>query len=203
MFSKVSVSVAVLALVCNAAFAVIPACPPDFKLQYQDFSIGSINLVSLVGAGGEAASTNESLILNNQTDCKLCSSATQGATVAFLQSGTVIGWCGGAWDVMQEAIVGGEQIQLVGDGCASKMEMQGLSIGLGQMVTKLDGSGVATGSHTLASIMNQTAANSAGTMAESSVVLAGQLSSVSGGPSTSGQATSTLTVGTTQTQLDL
>jgi hypothetical protein len=203
MFSKVSVSVAVLALVCNAAFAVIPTCPPDFKLQYQDFSIGSINLVGLVGAGGEATSTNETLILNNQTDCKLCSSATQGATVAFLQSGTVIGQCGGAWDVMQEAIVGGEQIQLIGDGCASKMEMQGLSIGLGQMVTKIDGSGVATGSHTLASVMNQTAANSAGTMAESSVVLAGQLSSVSGGPSTSGQATSTLTVGTTQTQLDL
>ncbi len=203
MFSKVSVSVAVLALVCNAAFAVIPTCPPDFKLQYQDFSIGSINLVGLVGAGGQATSTNETLILNTQVDTKLCSSATQGATVAFLQSGCVIGQCGGAWDVMQEAIVGGEQIQLIGDGCASKMEMQGLSIGLGQMVTKIDGSGSANGSHTLASVMNQTAANSAGTMAESSVVLAGQLSSVSGGPSTTGQATSNLIVGTSQTQLDL
>jgi len=203
MFSKVSVSVAVLVLLCNAAFAVIPTCPPNFKLQYQDFTIGSINLVGLVGADGQASSTNEILILNNQTDCKLCSSATQGATVAFLQAGSVIGVCGGAWDVMQEAIVGGEQVQLIGDGCNSKMEMQGLSLALGQQVTKLDGTGNATGSHTLATVMDQAAANSAGTMAESSVVLAGQLSTVSGGPCTTGQATSTLNVGTTQTQLDL
>jgi len=203
MFSKVSVSVAVLTLLCNAAFAVIPTCPPDFKLQFQDFSIGSINLVSLVGAGGEASSTNNTMILNAQADTKLCSTAAQAATVVFVQSGCVIGQCGGAWNVMQEAMVGGEQIQLIGDGCGSKMETQGLMVGLGQMVTKVDGSGVATGNHTLAVIQDQAATNSAGTMSESSVVLAGQLSSVSGGPSTSGQATSTLTVGTTQTQLDI
>jgi len=203
MFGKVIVSVAVLTLLCNAALAVIPTCPPDFKLQYQDFSIGSINLVSLVGAGGEATSTNNTMILNNQTDTKLCSSAYQDALVVFVQSGCVIGQCGGAWNVMQEAIVGGEQVQLIGDGCGPKMETQGLMVALGQMVTKVDGSGNATGNHTLAVVQNQAAINSAGTMTESSVVLAGQLSGVIGGPSTSGQATSTLTVGTTQTQLDL
>jgi hypothetical protein len=203
MFSKVSVSVAVLTLLCNAAFAVIPTCPPDFKLQYQDFSIGSTNLVGLVGAGGQATSTNNAMILNTQADTKLCSTAYQDALVVFVQSGCVVGSCGGLWDVQQLAMVGGEQIQLVGDGCGSKIETQGLMVGLTQMVTKVDGSGDATGSHTLAVVQNQAAVNSAGTMNESSVVLAGQLSGVIGGPSTSGQATSNLTVGTTQTQLDM
>ena len=203
MFGKVIVSIAVLTLLCNAALAVIPTCPPDFKLQYQDFSIGSINLVGLVGSTGLASSTNTALILNTQTDCKLCSSGAQDATVAFVQAGSVIGNCGGAWDVMQEAIVVGEQVQLIGDGCASKMEWQGLSVGLGQQVTKVDGTGTATGDHSLASVLSQTAANSAGTMAEASVVLAGQNSVVTGGPCTTGQATSTLNLGTSQTQLDL
>jgi hypothetical protein len=72
---------------------------------------------------------------------------------------------------------------------------------LTQGVVKVDGTGSANGAHTLASVQNQGAGNSAGTMGESNVVLAGQLSSVSGGPSTSGMATGGLLVTTTQTQV--
>jgi hypothetical protein len=203
MLKSILFSLVAMVLLSSPALAVLPECPLDFKLQNQDFTIGSMNLVSLVGAGGESTSTNTVMLLNNQSDNKLCSWACQDALVMFVQSGCVTGTCGGAWHVMQDAIVAGDQLQLIGDGCGEKLESQGLAVGLGQEVMKLDGSGTATGDHTLAVIQNQAAGNSAGTMGQSSALLAGQLSSVSGGPSTSGQAITTLTVGTTQTQVDL
>lgn len=203
MLKSILFSLVAIVLLSSPALAVLPTCPPNFKLQNQDFAIGSMNLVSLVGAGGQSTNTNTVMLLNNQNDNKLCSWACQDALVMFVQSGSVIGTCGGAWNVMQEALVAGDQLQLIGDGCGEKLETQGLVVGLGQQVMKLDGSGTATGNHTLAVIQDQAAGNSAGTMGQSSALLAGQLSSVSGGPSTSGQATSTLTVGTTQTQVDL
>jgi hypothetical protein len=203
MLKSILFSLVAMVLLSSPALAVLPDCPPNFKLQHQDFAIGSINLVALVGAGGQSNSTNTVMLLNNQSDQKLCSMACQDALVMFVQSGCVIGTCGGAWNVMQDAIVAGDQLQLIGDGCGEKLETQGLVVGLGQQVMKLDGTGTATGDHTLAVIQNQAAGNSAGTMGQSSALLAGQLSSVSGGPCTSGQATTTLTVGTTQTQVDL
>ena len=203
MLKKVSLSVVALTFLSGVALATLPDCPPGFKLQHQDFAIGSINLVGLVGAGGEAHGMNTATIIQEQHDMKLCSTACQDELVLFVQEGCVVGMCGGLWDVTQEALVAGDQWQLVGDGCGPKMEAQGLVVGLGQMVTKIDGSGVANGGQTLAVIQNQGAANSAGMMGQSNVVLAGQLGSVAGGPCTSGQAIGTLTIGTTQTQIDL
>ncbi len=194
----------VLALLSSVALATTPPeMFPGFKWQQQDFAIGSINLVGLVGAGGQAQGMNTATIIQNQHDMKPCSTACQDELVLFVQEGCVIGTCGGLWDVMQEALVAGDQWQLIGDGCGPKMEAQGVAVGLGQMLTKIDGSGAANGAQTLAVIQNQGAANSGGMMSQSNVVLAGMLGSVAGGPCTSGQATGALTIGTTQTQIDL
>lgn len=203
MFSKVSVSVVVLTLLCNAAFAVIPTCPPDFKLQYQDFTIGALNVVTLGGAGGQASCNNFTAIFQDQHDKKICSWASQQEVVLFNQLGTAVGTCGGLWNVTQAAFVGGGQLQLVADGCGPKMESQTLGVDLFQVVTKIDGTGSAIASHDLGVVQTQNAGNSAGMMGQVNAVAAGQHSSVSGGPSTSGQVTSGLIVGTTQAQFDL
>jgi hypothetical protein len=203
MLKSVVSSAIVLVFMSSVALATLPDVLPGFKMQHQDFAIGSINLVGLVGAGGQAHGMNTATIIQNQHDMKLCSSACQDELVLFVQKGCVVGTCGGLWDVTQEALVAGDQLQLVGDGCGPKMEAQGVGILLGQMVTKVDGSGVANGDQTLAVVQNQGTANSAGMMNQSNVVLAGQLGSVSGGPCTTGQSIGTLTIGTTQTQVDL
>lgn len=200
MLKSLVCSTVVLLLLSSVAVAT---SPPDPKLQHQHFTIGAVNLVSLLGSGGHASCINTSTVIQNQHDRKLCSGACQDELVLFVQDGKAVGRCGGLFAVDQEALVGGDQLQFVGDGCGPKMESQTLGVGLVQMVTKVDGSGAATGQHTLAVVQNQAAHNSAGNMNQSNVVLAGQLSSVSGGPSTSGQVISGLTVGTTQTQVDL
>jgi hypothetical protein len=204
MFKSIVFSSIALTLLSSVALATMPPeMFPGFKWQQQDFTIGSINLVGLVGAGGEAHGMNTATIIQNQHDMKPCSSACQDELALFVQSGCVIGTCGGLWDVVQGAGVVGEQWQLVGDGCGSKMETQGVGILLDQAVTKLDGSGVANGDQTLAVVQNQGTQNTAGMMTQSNVVLAGQLGTVAGGPCTSGQAIGALTIGTTQTQIDL
>jgi len=203
MLRKVSVSVAALMLLSGVALATLPECPPDFKLQYQDFTIGALNVVTLGGAGGNATCHNFTVIFQEQHDKKICSWACQEEVVLFNQLGTAVGTCGGLWNVSQAAVVAGAQLQLVGDGCGPKMETQGLQVGLEQMVTKIDGTGSAIASHDLGVVQTQGAGNSAGMMGQVSAVAAGQHSSVSGGPSTSGQVTSGLIVGTTQTQVDL
>ncbi len=203
MFKATIFCSAVVMLLSGAALASTIECPPGFKLQLQDFDIGALNSVTLVGSVGSATSSNTAMIIHNQSDCKLCSLGNQDELVIFDQHGQICATCGGSWNVLQDALVGGGQMQLIGDGAGSKIQMQSLGVGLVQAVNKIDGSGLATGVHELAVIQNQTANNSAGTMSGSNVVLAGQIATVTGGPCTTGQVTSGLNVGTTQTQMDL
>jgi hypothetical protein len=203
MFKATLFCSAVLMLLSGTAFAVVVDCPPGFKLQLEDFNIGAMNSVTLIGSVGTAASGNVAMIVHSQNDWKLCSDGQQNELVIFAQNGDICAYCGGTWNIGQEALVAGGQMQLIGDGCDPKIQMQSLGVGLGQAVTKIDGTGAATAVHDVAVIQNQAANNSAGGMNEGSIVLAGQVSSITGGPCTTGQATSGLTVGTTQTQMDI
>jgi len=202
MFKATVFCSTVLMLSC-VAVAIIPDCPLNFKLQDQDFTIGSLNMVLLTGAGGVATNMNTATIFQTQQDQKLCSWANQNEVVTFVQDGTIGATCGGSWLIGQQALVSGGQLQLVGDGCGSKVETQGLLVGLGQEVTKIDGTGAATAIHSLGSVQQQAAGNSGGTMSEVNAVAAGQYSVVSGGPSTTGKVVAGLTVGTSQTQIDM
>jgi len=203
MLKSIFFSLVAIVLLSSPALAVLPECPPDFKLQHQSFDIGALNVVTLAGAGGEASCNNFSAIFQNQHDNKICSWACQDEVVLFNQLGTAVGTCGGLWNVTQAAFVGGGQLQLVADGCGPKMESQTLGVDLFQVVKKVDGTGSAIASHDVGVVQTQDAGNSAGMMGQVNAVAAGQHSSVSGGPSTGGLVTSGLIVGTTQTQVDL
>jgi hypothetical protein len=203
MLSKVSLSVVALTLFSSGAFAVLPDCPPNFKLQHQEFTIGSGNLVTLIGAGGSATNMNLATIYQTQEDCKICSWGNQQQVVTFIQDGCIGASCGGSWGIMQGALVGGAQMQLIGDGCGPKLESQGLGVGLVQEVAKVDGTGAATAVHSLGVVQQQAAGNSGGMMSEVNAVAAGQFSSVSGGPCTTGTVIAGLDVMTTQTQVDM
>lgn len=203
MLRSIVFSSVALTLLSSVALAAIPPIPPGFKYQSQDFAIGSTNLVTLMGAGGAAQNTNVATIFQNQQDAKLCSWANQNQVVTFVQDGCIGATCGGFWGVVQGALVGGGQLQIIGDGCGSKMEMQGLDVGLQQAVTKIDGSGAANAIHSLGVVQQQAAGNSAGSMSEVNAVAVGQYSSVSGGPSTTGEVIGGLIVGTSQSQMDM
>jgi len=202
MFKATVFCLAAVMLLSGVAIAQTDVLP-GFKYQCEDFVIGSTNLLTLSGAGGQAQNLNTATIIQNQSDYKPCSSAVQDELVCFIQEGRAVGQCGGSWNIAQLAMVAGGQSQLVGDGCLPKMQSQDLIVDLCQVVSKVDGTGNANAVHNVAAIQNQTATNSAGMMSESNVVAAGQISSVGGGPSTSGQVTSGLLVTTTQTQVDL
>jgi len=203
MLKSILFSSVAMVLLSSPALAVIPDCPPDFKLQMQDFTIGSGNLVTLTGAGGSATNMNMATIYQTQQDQKICSWANQQEVVTFIQDGCIGASCGGSWGIMQGALVGGAQLQLIGDGCSPKLESQGLGVGLVQEVAKVDGTGAATAIHSLGVVQQQAAGNSAGMMSEVNAVAAGQFSSVSGGPSTTGTVVAGLDVMTSQTQMDM
>ena len=204
MLSRFAISVAVILFVFSSfTLADVIEVPDGFKFQQQDFAIGSLNSLLLGGAGGTVVSSNIATIIQNQADQKPCSSAYQDGLIVFLQEGNVTGECGGIWCVGQDALVAGGQMQLIGDGCNPKIQSQNLGVGLGQIVTTLDGTGIASANQNLASVQNQTATNSAGSMTEANVVVAGQNSMVMGGPCTTGEAVAGLTVGTSQYQADL
>jgi hypothetical protein len=76
-------------------------------------------------------------------------------------------------------------------------------VNLANLVTKIDGSGAATGIHSLGVVQQQAAGNSGGQMSQTNAVAAGQYSTVAGGPSTSAQVSSALGIATTQTNVDL
>ena len=203
MLSKVLVSIAALALLSSVALADLPTCLPDYKLQNQEFTILADNAVVLIGSGGSATNTNLATIFQTQQDCKICSWADQQEVVTFVQEGCIGACCGGSWVIGQLAMVGGGQLQFIGDGCNPKLESQGLIVGLDQMVVKNDGTGAATAIHSLGVVQQQAAGNSAGQMSETNAVAAGQFSSVSGGPCTTGTVSAGLEVLTNQTQIDM
>jgi hypothetical protein len=210
MFKATLFGLAIVAMLSSVAVGQIvistttpPDCPIGFKLQHQSFAIGGINLVGLVGAGGTANNNNVATIYQNQNDQKICSEGCEQQVVTFVQDGGICATCGGAWNILQTAIVGGSQLQLIGDGCGSKMESQNLTVGLDNLLTKVDGTGAATAIHSLGSVQQQTASNSAGIMSQTNGVAVGQYSLVAGGPSTSAQVDSSLLVGTTQTNVDM
>jgi hypothetical protein len=202
-----SAVLAMLSCVAGADLIVATTTPPDcpvgFKLQHQSFAVGGINLVGLAGSGGTATNSNVATIYQNQNDQKICSWGEEQQVVTFVQDGCAGATCGGAWSVGQTALVTGSQLQIIGDGCGSKMEYQSLGVDLGNQVTKIDGSGAATGIHSLGVVQQQAAGNSGGQMSQTNAVAAGQYSTVAGGPSTEAQVTSALVVGTTQTNVDL
>lgn len=204
MLKSIVFSLVALTLLSSVALAqVTVTCPLDFKLQMQDFGIVSTNLVGLSGAGGSASNMNLATIYQTQQDQKICSWANQQQVVTFIQDGCIGATCGGSWSIGQVALVGGGQMQLIGDGCNPKWASQGLDVGLTQGVMKADGTGAATAIHSLGVVQQQAAGNSAGTMSEVSAVAAGQFSSVSGGPSTTGTVIAGLGVMTSQTQIDM
>lgn len=205
MVKSMVFSSVVVMLLSGAAVAQLPALPttPGVILQYEDFVIGSANALFLSGAGGVVFNTNDSTILHNQCADQPCSWAHQKTVGLFVQDGKICGDCGGTWGILQGALIGGGQMQLIGEGCGPKMQTQGLGVDLLQGVDKVDGTGMAGAQHSFGVVQNQTANNSAGSMQESNAVMAGQLSGILGTPGTSGTVTSALTVTTNQIQAAL
>ena len=205
MVKSMVFSSVVVMLLSSAAMALAPAVPsmPGVIFNYEDFAVGSANGLILSGASGMAFNTNTATIIQNQGICKPCSDAHQDTVGIFVQDAYACGDCGGTWTVGQIALLGGAQMQLVGDGCGPKTQGQGLAVDLLQDVTKVDGTGQANANHTVAVVQNQNANNSAGPMTESNVVLAGQVSGVTGGPATSAATTSGLIIQTDQVQAAL
>jgi hypothetical protein len=205
MIKSIVCSSVVVMLLTGAAVAVIPAIPttPGVILQYEDFGIGSGNILCLQGADGVVWNTNYSDIIQSQNACQPCSWANQGTVGLFVQDGKICAECGGTWDIMQEALIGGGQMQLIGEGCGPKLQNQGLDIMLGQGADKVDGTGAALANQSFGVAQSQNASNSAGTLSESNAVLVGQVSGIMGTPGTSGVVTSGISVATNQVQAAL
>lgn len=205
MSKSIVFSSVVVMLLAGAAVAQPPTIPtgPGIILQYEDFAIGSGNLMVLTGADGVVFNTNDASIIQSQCADQPCSWASQGTVGLFLQEGQICGECGGTWGILQDAIIGGGQMQLIGEGCGPKVQTQGLGVALGQGVTKVDGTGTAVASQSFGAVQNQTAGNSAGTLSESNAVLVGQVSGITGTPGTSGAVTSGISVTTNQVQAAL
>jgi hypothetical protein len=176
---------------------------PGTILQYEDFAIGSGNLMVLTGADGTVWNTNDASIIQNQHADQPCSWANQSTVGLFLQDGSICAECGGNWGILQDAMIGGAQMQLVGEGCGPKLQTQNLGVGLAQGVEKMDGNGVAVANQGFGVVQNQNAANSAGTLNQANAVLVGQVSGIAGTPGTSGAVTSGITVTTNQVQAAL
>jgi hypothetical protein len=200
MLKSIVFSSLALILLSSVALATDLVVPDGYKYMQQDFTIGALNVVQLVG-DGEASCINTATIIQDQQDCTSCAGASQDTLALFIQEGGAVGRCS-ASAVAQEAIVAGNQWQLVGGGCAPKMQAQGLGVVLAQVVAKDDGFSVVGANHTLAVVQNQGAGSMGGMMSESNVVVASQDSMIAGACA-NGTVTSGLTVTTDQIQMDL
>jgi hypothetical protein len=195
----------VVMLLSGVAVALVPPIPttPGVILQYEDFAIGSGNILLLQGADGVVSNSNYADIIQSQSANQPCSWANQGTLGLFAQDGQICAECGGTWDILQEALIGGAQMQLIGEGCGPKVQTQGLGVALAQGADKLDGTGAALATQSFGVAQSQNATNSAGSLSESNAVLVGQVSSIIGTPGTSGIVTSGIDVTTNQVQAAL
>jgi len=191
--SKVMTSLIAVLLVASVSLADIS--------QTETYLAGLGNGVNLVQCETVAGSTNNLIIDNKQNALSGC--YTLGCEFqmgVFRQAANANGICS-TIGVIQEIGSGGAQVQLIGDGVEPKMQQEQLALTAGQAVTKTNGQGTGTADQMAALAQGQSGANCAGTVSQSSAVVACQDAFVTGIPTAQGAAGATTTVQTSQTQI--
>ena len=194
--SKVIASLAVVLMVGSSAFGGLID-------QMQDTQIGLTNAVTLLH-GHQTAMSSQSLALQNLQDVtRPCPTlANQGLVAAIGQVGSACGECG-VIELVQGLAGGALQAQEIGECVQPKAQLQTVGLVAGQTLGRAEGPGGGNALHTIVLRGNQTAANAAGNMSESSSIMGIQNSSVNGQATATGLVDSSMTVTTVQTQASL
>jgi hypothetical protein len=159
------------------------------------------NGVTLVQCETVAGSTNNLIIDNKQNALTGCYTvAGEFQMGVFRQAASANGICS-TIGVLQEIGSGGLQVQMIGDGVEGKLQQENLMLTAGQAVTKTNGQGTGTANQFAALAEGQNGANCAGTVNQSSAVVACQDAFVTGIPTAQGMAGATTQVSTSQAQL--
>jgi hypothetical protein len=197
MSKKVAVSIAVVLLVGANAFGL------GSIDHMQNTLIGLSNTIQLM-QGTQAANAIQNLAVSNgQLTGAACSGCAEQSLLANLaEIGHASGECA-IVGVGQLLTAAGLQAQLIGDGCGAKAQGQSLMLGADQELIKSEGPGAGTGLHQIVLREDQYAANSAGSMQESSAVLGLQSSDLSGAACATGTVDSSMSVTTSQSQATL
>lgn len=193
MFRRFVLSLAIVLLVCPGVFA-------GPIMQYQDFTANLNEAIDLIHGHSIGNSFKSVLVTNNQSATAPCPTTACQSQFAMLNQM--------ASGVSNSAIIGiaanlsatGFQDQFIGQSVAPKVQIQGLGLVGIQGILKSDGQGSANVHHQAILRQSQTGTNSAGTMNESTTILAMQDSDIIGQPGATGIVLSTMSVTTTQTQ---
>jgi hypothetical protein len=102
--------------------------------------------------------------------------------------------------VAQDLAIVGQQAQHVGAGFAPKAQLQGICLPAGQTLAKAGGEGHADALHTIVLEAEQSAANPAGSLRESSTLMGIQTSNICGAPGATSLVDTGMQVATAQTQ---
>ena len=193
MLRGFSLSVAVILLLSSGAFADIG--------QAEGFSIGALNMVQRVGGAGWAEGGNLVMVGQSQKVHAAGTTAIQKETGILFQGAKAVGICG-ATKVQQNASADGLQSQLVVTGRHGfQAQGQSLAVGLDNVVRQTGGVGGAVGAQGFVGGQNQVLVTPGGTSANSQVVGAAQLASVSAHPGSNVVVNNSLNVQMGQSQI--
>jgi hypothetical protein len=165
-------SVTVILLLSSGAFAAIG--------HAEGFSIGALNMVQKVGGAGWAEGGNLVMVGQSQEVYAVGTLARQKQAGLLNQSASVYGTCG-ITKVLQNVSADGLQNQLVVSGRRGfQAQGQSLTVGLDNIIRKTGGVGGASGEQGFVGGQRQVLVTPNGTSANSQVVEASQLATVSG-----------------------
>lgn len=218
MSKKVVVFIAALLLVSSVSMATDPL--PGSVTQIQSFNIGDATnngMASVVAlthgdtGGSVAQSLNVSNIQSSPSfsapslslgslclnSCGVNALETQTANLG--QTANATGTCA-LINVQTYLDAAGTQNQLIGFSTATKVQGQSLGLAAQQVLTRADGAGGGTGVNTAALSQTQAGSNAGGSVFESSVVDASQISCAGGAANSTTALASSMLAQTMQSQ---
>jgi hypothetical protein len=199
MSKLVTLSVVVVLLTATGTFAQALGAIDHI----QDSFVGLNNQIDLQHGHQNAASQQNLCVDNSQAASQICGSYGNERFLGnFVQTGNAWGDCAVVGLVQQVSAVG-SQAQFVGQCVGPKAQGQNLILGAVQGLAKTAGPGGGDANHVIVLQESQEAANSAGTMQESTNIVGLQDSSINGTAAATGAVSSTMDVQTTQNQATL
>jgi hypothetical protein len=216
MSKKVFIFVAALLLVTSVSMADNPLA--GTVTQMQGFNIGdSMNngMASVVALthGDTCGSVIQSLNVSNMQSSPCIANpcfdlgffnscgvdAVESQVADLSQSATATGQCG-ILNVQTYLDAAGSQNQIIGFSTSPKGQQQTLGLAAQQVVTRADGAGSGVGTNSALLSQTQAGSNAGGSVFESSLIDACQLSNTGGAANSTTALASTLVATTTQAQ---
>jgi hypothetical protein len=191
--SKVLFSLVAVVLVSAVAVADVG--------QTQNYLAGLNNGINLIQCETTAGSLNSLIIDNKQCAVGGCATeAHQFQMGVFNQTAKADGLCA-VIGLLQTTDSPAMQVQLITNGVGPVGQQEDLTLEVGQAATKTGGGGSGLASQLAALTQGQGGSNAAIAVHQSSGLVSGQKTGVSGSPTSQGTAVATLEATTSQVQL--